>query len=110
MTSIRSNHYFVTFIDDYSRQCWVYTMKHKRKVLKLFVEWMKNMEKSTGRKIKVLRSDNGGEYKSDSFLKLCRDEGIERHLTVRKTPQQNGVAERMNITLLEKVHCMLSNA
>ena len=67
------------------------------------------MEKSTGRKIKVLRSDNGGEYKSDPFLKLCRGEGIVGHFTVRKTPQQNGVAERMNKTLLEKILCMLSN-
>jgi len=76
----------MTFIDDYSRRYWVYTMKHKGEVLELFVEWKKNMEKSTGRKIKVLRSDNGGEYKSDPFLKLCRDEGIVRHFTVRETP------------------------
>ena len=47
---------------------------------------------------------------SAHFLKLCRDEGIERHFTVRETPQQNVVAERMNMTLLEKVRCMLSNA
>ena len=75
-TSIGGNQDFVTFIDDYSRPCWVYTMKHKREVLKLFVELKKNMEKSTGRKIKVLRSDNGGEYKSDPFLKLYCDEGM----------------------------------
>jgi len=108
--SIGGNHYFVTFIHDYSRRCWVYTMKHKGEVLKLFVEWKKNLEKSTGRKIKVLRSDNGGEYKSDSFLKICHDEGINRHFTVREIPQQKGIAERMNIILLEKVCCMLSNA
>ena len=68
------------------------------------------MEKCTGRKIKVLHSDNKGEYISDSFLQLCRDEGIERHFTVRKIPQQNGVAERMNMTFPEKVQCMLSTA
>ena len=60
--SIGGNYYFMTFIDDYSKRCWVYTMKHKEEVLELFVEWKKNLEKSTGRKIKVLRSDNGGEY------------------------------------------------
>ena len=59
--SIGGNHYFVTFNDDYSRRCWVYTMKHKGKVLELFVEWKKNLEKATGRKIEVLRSDNGSE-------------------------------------------------
>ena len=73
------------------------------------MKWKKNLERSTGREIKVLRSDNGGEYKSDPFLQLCLYEGIERHFTVRKTPQQNGVAERMNRTLLEKVCCMLFN-
>jgi len=74
------------------------------------VEWKRNIEKSTRRKIKVLRSGYGGEYKSDPFLQLCHDEGIERNFTVRKTPQQNKVAERMNMTMLEKVMCMLSNA
>jgi len=79
MTSIRGNHYFVAFIDDYSRRCWIYTLKHKREVLELFVEWKKNLGEKRGRKIKVLRSDNGGEYKSDPFLKLCYDEGINKH-------------------------------
>jgi len=63
-----------------------------------------------GRKIKKLRLDNGGEYTSDPFLKICQDDGIIRHFTVSGTPQQNGVAERMNRTILEKVRCMLSNA
>jgi len=52
--SIGGAHYFVTFIDNYSRRCWVYTKKHKGEVLELFVEWKKNLKKSTGRKIKVL--------------------------------------------------------
>ena len=68
------------------------------------------MEKSTGRKIKVFHSDNRGEYTSDPFLQLCGNEGIERYFTVRETLQQNGVAERMNRYMLEKVQCMLSNA
>jgi len=53
--------------------------------------------------------DNKGEYKSDPFLQLYHDEGIERHFTVRKTPQQNGAVERFNRTLLEKIRCLLSN-
>jgi len=52
------------------------------------------------RKIKVLLSNNEGEYTSDPFLQLCRDEGVERHFTIRETPQQNGVAERINKTFL----------
>ena len=68
------------------------------------------MEKHTRRKIKVLRSDNGGEYTSDPFLQLCRDEGIKRYFTVRETPKQNGVTETMNQTLVEKVRYILSNS
>ena len=68
------------------------------------------VETQTGRKVKRLRLDNGGEYKNDQFLQICQDEGIVRHFTVQDTPQQNGVAERMNQTILEKVRCMLSNA
>ena len=78
-------------------------MKHKGKVLELFMQWKRNMKKSTGRKIKVIYSDNGGEYTSDHFLQLCYHEGIERHFTIRETPQQNGITEKMNMTLVEKV-------
>jgi len=65
---------------------------------------------ANGRKIKILKSDNGGEYKSYMFLQLCHDEGIERHFTGRVTPQQNRMAERFKRTLLEKVRCLLSNS
>ncbi|KAE8719078.1 hypothetical protein F3Y22_tig00109978pilonHSYRG00092 [Hibiscus syriacus] len=89
---------------------WVYTMKKKDEVLGFFLKWKKMVETQTGRKIKRLRTNNGGEYKNDQFLKVCEEEGIVRHFTVRYTPQQNEVAERMNRTLVEKVRCMLSNA
>ncbi|KAJ4980996.1 hypothetical protein NE237_031833 [Protea cynaroides] len=63
-----------------------------------------------GKKIKHLHTDNGLEFCSKEFDRFCKDEGIARHHTVRDTPQQNGVAERMNSTLLERVRCLLSNA
>ncbi|KAG8472305.1 hypothetical protein CXB51_034359 [Gossypium anomalum] len=66
--------------------------------------------RETGKQIKYLRTDNGLEFCSDEFNRLCKSEGIMRHLTVRHTPQQNGVAERMNRTIMEKVRFMLSNA
>ena len=109
-TSLGGKHYFVTFVDDFSRRVWVYTLKSKDEVFETFLVWKKMVENQTGRKIKVLRSDNGTEYINDQFSYFCNKEGISRHFTVRDTPQQNGVAERMNRTLLEKVRCMLSNA
>jgi transposase InsO family protein len=68
------------------------------------------VENHTSRKIKKLRTDNGLEFCNSEFNSLCADHGIARHKTVSGTPQQNGVAERMNHTILEHVRCMLSNA
>ena len=56
--------------------------------------------------MKVVRSDNGGEFTSKEFLRFCEDGGIRRQFLVARTPQQNGVAERMNWILMEKVRCM----
>ena len=61
-------------------------------------------------KVKRLRTDNGLEFCNRDFDNFCKAEGILRHKTVVNTPQQNGVAERMNRTLLERARCMLSNA
>ena len=88
----------------------MYTMKTKDEVFEVFLKWKKMVETQTDKKVKRLRTDNGGEFRSGPFQKFCEDEGIVRHFTVRHTPQQNGVAERMNRTLLEKVRCLLSNA
>ncbi|KAL5858125.1 hypothetical protein ACOSQ3_005583 [Xanthoceras sorbifolium] len=102
--------YMLILIDDYSRKVWVYFLKHKNDVFATFKQWKALVEKQTGRKIKRLRTDNGLEFCQGDFNEFCKNEGIVRHLTVRGTPQQNGVAERMNRTLLEKVRCMLSNS
>ena len=67
-------------------------------------------EKFTGEVLKVLRTDNGGEYTSTEFQNYLKKEGIRHELTVPKTPEQNGVAERMNRTLIEAVRSMLAQA
>ena len=102
--------YFLTFIDDYSRKVWVYFLKRKSDVFETFRKWKALVENQTGRKIKHLRTDNGLEFCGGDFNEFCANAGIVRHRTVRHTPQQNGVAERMNRTLLERARCMLSNA
>ena len=68
------------------------------------------MENLTDKRVKTLRTDNGLEFCSESFRAHCAKAGIQRHKTVRHTPQQNGVAERMNRTLLNKARCMMFNA
>ena len=78
-------------------------LKQKSEALEKFKEWLTLVENQTGKKIKRLRTDNGLEYCSNEFDKFCKSKGIARHNIVRHTPQQNGLAERINRTLLEKV-------
>ena len=99
--------YLVTFIDDYTRYAKVYTMKTKGEVLQKFKEYKLEAENILETKIKILRSDNGGEYRSREFDEYLRDNGIQRQLTVPGNPQQNGVSERFNRTLFDMVRCML---
>ncbi len=108
-TSYGGSSYFVSFIDDFSRKVWVYMLKRKSDVFSVFKQFRALVENNTGRTIKCLRTDNGGEFTSKEFDSYCKDAGIERHKTTVYTPQQNGVAERMNKTLLERARSMLSN-
>ena len=93
--SLSGAEYFLTFIDDTTRYVWVYVLKRKDQVFERFLEWKALVEKSTGRKLKALRTDNGGEYTSTEFETYLKKEGVRHELTVPKTPEQNGVAERM---------------
>ena len=79
-------------------------------VLDKFVLFVKLLENQTDSRSKVLRSDNGGEYKSTKFAKFCADRGIIQKFTRPYTPELNGVAERMNRTLVESARCMLEYA
>ncbi|KAJ4711012.1 Retrovirus-related Pol polyprotein from transposon TNT 1-94 [Melia azedarach] len=95
--SLGSHRYFVSMIDDFSRMTWVFIMKHKSEAFKNFRQWKALVENQTGKKIKRLRTDNGLEFCWSKFDEFCKNEGIARHHTVRDTPQQNGVAERINL-------------
>ena len=108
--SLSGAEYFVTFIDDKTRYVWVYIIKRKSDVFKCFREWKSSVEKSFGRSVKCFRTDNGGEFVSDAFEEYLRNDGIKHELTIPKCPQQNGVAERLNRTLVEMVRCMLADS
>ncbi|WVZ61696.1 hypothetical protein U9M48_011528 [Paspalum notatum var. saurae] len=102
--------YMLTIIDDYSRKVWPYFLKYKSEVFSAFKEWKVMIENQTEKKVKILRTDNGMEFCSDQFKAYCKSQGIVRHYTIPHTPQQNGVAERMNRTIISRTRCMLSNA
>lgn len=105
--SIGGSRYFVTFTDDHSRYCWVYAIRSKSDVFKTFVKWLSMAEKQTGKSLKVLQSDNGGEYLSDEMKTFLVNRGIVQRLTSPGNPYQNGVAERLNRTLIDLVRAMM---
>ncbi|CAL1360545.1 unnamed protein product [Linum trigynum] len=107
--SLGGARYFVTFIDDHSRKTWVYTLKTKDQALDVFKQFLALVERETGKKLKCIRTDNGGEYRGP-FANFCKEHGIRQQFTPPKTPQLNGLAERMNRTLLERVRCLLSHS
>lgn len=102
--------YMLTFTDDFSRKTFLYFLKEKWQVFKTFVDFKAQVENETECKIKCIRSDNGGEFVSTIFNEFCTGNGIQRQLTCSYTPEQNGVAERANRTIVEKSKCMLFDA
>ena len=100
--------YFITFTDDYSRYGYVYLLKHKHEVFNTFKVFKNEVELQLGKKIKALRSDRGGEYLSQEFKDYLAECGIVQQLTSPYTPQQNGVSERRNRTLLDMVRSMFN--
>jgi Reverse transcriptase (RNA-dependent DNA polymerase)/gag-polypeptide of LTR copia-type/Integrase core domain/GAG-pre-integrase domain len=107
--SMGGSRYFVTFTDDHSKWSDVFCMKMKSEVLECFRIWQKLAECHTGCKIRTIRSDDGGEYLSRAFKDHLTEHGITHQLTVPYTPQQNGIAERLNRTLLNSTRSMLKH-
>jgi hypothetical protein len=107
--SISKARYVLTFIDDFSRFTWVFFLKLKSEVFECLIEFKALAENESGCKIKILRTDNGGDYFKKYVQQLCIDAGIQLQHKVPYTPQQNGVAERKNRSLKEMANCMLQS-
>ena len=102
--------YFVTFIDDKSRWLTVYPLHRKSDCFDSFQRFLRIAETQTGCKLRQLRSDGGGEFFSNDFTSFLDSKGIKRQTTCAYTPQQNGVAERMNRTLKDQIRAMLHHS
>jgi transposase InsO family protein len=85
--------YYVIFIDDYSRKCWIYFLKAKSDTFDKFKEYKAFIEKQIEKHIRTLRKNNGGEFESLQFEDFCKSAGIKRQMIVPYNPQQNEVAE-----------------
>ena len=102
--------YFVTFTDDKSRKVSVQGLKHKSDVTRHLQDFISRSETETGHLLKCLCSDGGGKYTANALVQWLDKKGIKWELTTPDTPQQNGAAEHMNCTLLDKVRSMLTDA
>ena len=108
--SFGGSRHFITFTDDYSRCCKSYFLKEKSEALEKFKEFKAAVEKESGKSIKALRADRGGEYLSEEFSCYLKKHGIRAEFTAAYSPQQNGVSERMNRTLVEAARSMITHA
>ncbi|UYV67002.1 hypothetical protein LAZ67_4003628, partial [Cordylochernes scorpioides] len=99
--------YFVSFKDDFSRFRVAYFIRHKSDVLEKFKEFVKRVRTETGNKIKRFRTDNGTEFLNKNFSDYLKSLGIVHELTAPYTPEQNGISERDNRTIVESARCLL---
>ena len=105
--SVRGAKYILTFIDDATRFVTVYAISNKSDTFEHFIKFRTFTEKQTGKSIKILHSDGGGEYVNTDMRKYLSIYGIHYETTTAETPEQNGVAERYNRTLFESIRAMM---
>lgn len=110
VASMGGARYFLLFLDDFSRMIFVYILKQKSDVVDKFIEFQRFAENQTGKSIKILRSDNGSEYMNFRMKDITKSNGIVHQTSAPHSPQQNGMAERMNRTIVEKARCLLFDA
>jgi transposase InsO family protein len=105
--SIRGNKYGLVIVDDYSRFTWVFFLQDKSEIQEVLKKFLKKAQNEFDAKIKKIRSDNGTEFKNTQVEDFLDEEGIKHELSAPYTPQENGVAERKNQTLIEMARTML---
>ena len=107
--TIGRNRYVFVIIDDHSRYMWTLLLKEKSEAFMRFKGFKRSIEQETCTTIKTFRTDRGGEFTSLEFNSFCEENGIQRHLTAPYSPQQNGVVERRNRTILEMTRSILKH-
>ena len=103
------NKYFITFIDDCSRYCYVYLLSGKDEAVNAFKTYKAEVETQLNKKIKIIRSDRGGKYEFP-FEEICTEFSIVHQMTAPYTPRSNGVAERKNQSLKETMNALLNSS
>ncbi|GKA57771.1 putative ribonuclease H-like domain-containing protein, partial [Tanacetum coccineum] len=108
--SLMGKMYCLVITNDYSRFSWVFFIAKKDEtsgILRNFITWIENQ---LNHRVKIIRSDNRTEFKNQDLNQFCNSKGIKREYNNARTPQQNGVAERKNMTLIEAARTMLADS
>ncbi|WVZ62398.1 hypothetical protein U9M48_012154 [Paspalum notatum var. saurae] len=106
-TSIGGNNYGFVIVDDFSRYTWVYFLEDKTEVAHVFSKFAKRAQNEFNTSIVKIRSDNGREFDNTNIEEYCDEVGIKHEFSATYTPQQNGVVERKNRTLITLARSML---
>nr|GEY51609.1 hypothetical protein [Tanacetum cinerariifolium] len=108
--SLNKKRYCLVITDDYSRFTWVFFLATKDETTPILKTFLTGLEYQLSLKVKVIRSDNETEFKNSDLNQLCELKGIKREFRIPRTPQQNGIDERKNRTLIEAARTMLADS
>jgi IS30 family transposase len=100
-------HYFLLLIDNLSHYMWIMVLGSKGEDVNAIRRVQAAAEVECGRKLHVLGTDNGGKFTTAEFTSYCTDEGVQRHYSTSYSPQQNGVIERRNQTVMGMARALL---
>ena len=104
---LRGEKYALVIVDEYTRYTWVFMLRAKSETAGEIIAFINEMDRLNGNVVKQLRSDHGTEFRNRALVDYCRDKGISQNFSAVMTPEQNGVAERRNRTLIEAARTML---
>ena len=108
--SLGRKKYAMVIVDEYTRYTWVYFLTKKDETAQILIEHVKLLDKGSNDKVKIIRSDNGTEFINVTMEEFCKERGLKQEFSTPGTPQQNGVVERKNTTLIEATRTMLDEA
>ena len=108
--SIRKKKYCLVIVDDFTRFSWNFFLHSKDEASQLIINHIKAVDNDSRWNVKRIRSDNGTECKNSIIKELYNDKGITHTFSAPRTPQQNGVVERKNRTLIEAAKAMLEES
>src|SRR5437667_2200108 len=108
--TVTKKRYCLVIVDEFSRYIWVYFEHAKSEVALQIINHVKKVENESSVKVRVLRTDNGTEFRNSIVMGFCESQGINQEFSALRTPQQNGVVERKNRTLIEAARTMLNDS